>query len=128
MIGHRTYAARISGPTPPSRTRLRRALRSLRSLTATTARKQARHRFNAAVDVRPNPRPKPSTKTGQLHILIAAGAWLHANDLPDKQAVLENWIKDRLAGEKLEASDSTVREYARRILAAHRRALAEADN
>ena len=65
MIGHRTDAARISD----RRRRQGRAcgapLRGLRSLTATTARKQARHRFNAAVDARPNLRPKPSTKTGQ---------------------------------------------------------------
>ena len=40
-------------------------LRGLRSLTATTTRNRAYDRFDAALHARPNPSPKPSTKSGQ---------------------------------------------------------------
>ena len=44
-------------------------LRGLRSLTATTTRNRAYDRFDAALHARPNPSPKPSTKSGQAQAM-----------------------------------------------------------
>jgi hypothetical protein len=60
-------------------------------------------------------------------VIIHAGAWLHANGLPERQARLEEFIANLCDRRGWQAGEDWRRRLARRILAIHRKYLGQDD-
>jgi hypothetical protein len=73
-------------------------------------------------------RKSPAKTTGRPtkispDALVELGAWLHASGLPDELSTVERRLADLCGARGTEMADSSIRRWAKLVLAAHRRAL-----